>query len=320
MRITNNMLSSNLLQNLEAAQGRIDDLQNQLSTGHRINKPSDDPTGVQNAMRLKSNIASVTQWSNNADQALQFMNTTDSTMGDMTSMLQRIRDLAVQGSNGTLATTDRGAIADEVDQLSSQLQIMANTQVGSKYMFSGSATDKELIPTGSTGSTSSIDLSALSSSQANGQDMKFEVGNNLNIPVSVNGQTLFGLTTTTDPSTHITTTTTTATGMLNTLSTLSSNLRSNDSTGVSNLLGNIDANINNVINQRADLGARINRMTAIQSQLGSTSNNLQGNLSSIQDADMAKTITDFTNQQNVYKAALAVGAKIIQPSLVDFMN
>ena len=317
MRITNNMLSSNLLQNLEAAQGRIDDLQNQLSTGHRINKPSDDPAGVQNAMRLKSNIASVTQWSNNADQALQFMNATDSTMGDMTSMLQRIRDLAVQGSNGTLATTDRGAIADEVDQLSFQLQMMANTQVGSKYMFSGSATDKKLIPTNSTGS---IDLSALSGSQANGLDINFEVGNNLNIPVSVNGQTLFGLTTTTDPSTHITTTTTTATGMLNTLSTLSSDLRSNDSTGVSNLLGNLDVNINNVINQRADLGARINRMTAIQSQLGSTSNNLQGNLSSIQDADMAKTITDFTNQQNVYKAALAVGAKIIQPSLVDFMN
>jgi len=309
------MLSSNLLQNLEAAQGRMDDLQNQLSTGQRINKPSDDPVGVQNAMRLKSNITSVTQWSNNTDAALQFMNTTDSTMGDMTSMLQRIRDLAVQGSNGTLATTDRGAIADEVDQLSSELQMMANTQVGSKYMFSGTATDKVLIPTDSTGA-----IDASSASQANGIDIKFEVGNNLNIPVSVNGQALFGITTTTDPVTNVTTTTTTPTGMLKTLSTLSSALRSNDPTTVTNSLGTLDENINNVINERAGLGARINRMTAIQSQLDSASINLQGNLSSIQDADMAKTITDFTNQQNVYKAALAVGAKIIQPSLVDFMN
>lgn len=273
----------------------MDQLQNQLSSGQRINKPSDDPVGIQNAMHIKSNIASVTQWKNNADEALQFMNTTDSTMGDMTSILQRVRELAVQGANGTLATNDRGAIADEVDQLSSQLTMMANTQVGSKYMFSGTATDKELIPSSGT-------------SQANGQDIKFEVGNNLNIPVSVNGQTLFGKAGTNPP------------GIIDTLSELSTALKNNDSTGINNALGNVDTNIANVINQRADLGARINRITAIQNQLDSTSINLQQNLSSIQDADMAKTITDFTNQQNVYKAALSVGAKIIQPSLVDFMN
>ncbi|TGE32590.1 flagellar hook-associated protein FlgL [Desulfosporosinus sp. Sb-LF] len=299
MRITNNMLSQSLLRNLESAQGRMDQMQNQLSSGHRISRPSDDPAGIQNAMRLKSNISSVEQWKSNADAALQFMNTTDSTMGDMTSMLQRVRELAVQGANGTLATADRGAIADEVDQISTQLKMMANTQVGSKYMFSGTATDKELI------------LSDGSASQANGQDIKFEVGNNLSIPVSVNGQTLFGLTSTNTP---------TPTGMLSTLNTLSSDLRSNDSTGVSNLLGDIDTTINNVVDQRAGLGARINRMTAIQGQLDSTSTNMQDNLSSIQDVDMAKTITDFTSQQNVYKAALSVGAKIIEPSLVDFMR
>lgn len=293
MRITNSMLSGNLLRNLEAAQGRMDDLQNQLSSGYRINKPSDDPVGIQNAMRLKSNISSVTQWKNNADEALQFMNTTDSTMGEMTSMLQRIRELAVEGANGTLATSDQSAVADEVDQLAAQLKMMANTQVGSKYMFSGTATDKELIPTD--GSTS----------QANGEDIKFEVGNNLSIPVSVNGQALFGDNTT---------------GILATLSNLSTALRTNDTTTVSNLLGSIDSNMDNVIAMRSDLGARINRMTSIQSQLDSTSINLQQNLSGIQDADMAKTITDFTSQQNVYKSALSVGAKIIQPSLVDFMQ
>lgn len=287
------MLSNNLLRNLESAQGRMDQLQNQMSSGHRISRPSDDPAGIQNAMRLKSNISSVEQWKSNANAAVDYMNTTDSTLGDMTSMLQRVRELAVQGANGTLSAGDKTAVAYEVDQLSDQLHMMANTQVGSKYIFSGTATDKELI---------SLDGST---SQANGQEVKFEVGNNLNLPISVNGQTLFGDSTT---------------GIFATLSNLSTALKSNDSTAVSNSLGSIDTNIDNVLAQRSDLGARINRMTAIQSRLDTTSTNLQENLSGIQDVDIAKTITDFTNQQNVYKAALSVGAKIIEPSLVDFMR
>ncbi|OLN33529.1 flagellar hook-associated protein FlgL [Desulfosporosinus metallidurans] len=293
MRITNNILSQNLLRNLETAQGKMDQLQNQLSTGLRISKPSDDPVGIENAMRLKSNISSVEQWKSNADSALEYMNTSDSILGDMTSMLQRVKELAVQGANGTLTTADKSVVADEVDQIKDQLKMMANTQVGSRYIFSGTATDKELIPTD--GSTS----------VANGNPVNFQVGNNKPVDISVNGQTLFGDNTT---------------GIIATLTNLSTALRANNSTDINTALGTIDTNIDNVIAIRSELGARTNRITAIRDQLDSTSTNLQQNLSDIQDADMAKTITDFTNQQNTYKAALAVGAQIIQPSLVDFMK
>jgi len=296
MRITNNMLSNNLLRNLESAQGSVDQLQNQLSSGHRINRPSDDPVGIQNIMRLKSNIASVDQWNNNANEAVDTMNTTDSVLGDVTSILQRVRELTVQ-AGGTLTGDDQKNIGVEVDQISEQLKMMANTQIGSKYIFSGTATDQPLIisPDGAV-------------SNGNDQDVAFEVGNNLSLPISVNGNKLFG-NTTDIPS-----------GIFTTLSALSTALKKNDQTGINAALGNINTNINNVIALRSDLGARANRMTALQSQLDNTSANLQENLSGIQDADMATTITDFTNSQNVYKAALSVGAKIIQPSLVDFMR
>lgn len=300
MRITNNILSQNLLRNLETAQGKMDKLQNQLSSGHRISRPSDDPAGVQNAMRLKSNISSVEQWKNNAGAALDYMKTTDSTLGDMTSMLQRVKELTVQGANGTLSTDDRTAIADEVGQISDQLHMMANTQIGSKYIFSGAATDKELqIKDPDTGEWT------IQESLGNDQDVNFEVGNDLNISISVNGKDLFGDNTA---------------GLFVDLKNLKNALESNDADGINKSLDKVDSNINNVIALRSDLGARINRMTAIESQLDYTSTNLQENLSGIQDADIAKTITDFTNQQNVYKSALSVGAKIIQPSLVDFMN
>lgn len=297
------MMSQSLLRNLNSAQGRMDKLQNQMSSGLRISRPSDDPAGIQNAMRLKSNIASVEQWKNNADAAVDYMNTTDSTLGDMTSILQRVRELTVRGSNGSLATDDRAAIVDEVDQLSDQLRMMTNTQVGSKYIFSGTATDQVLQIQDPVTKVWTTQTPAGSD-----EDLKFEVGNNLALPISVNGQSLFGDATSTPQ------------GVFVTLSALSAALKNNDTTAIDSSLGSIDDNINNIVALRADLGARTNRMTAIQNQLDSTSYNLQENLFGIEDADMPKTITDFTSQQNVYKAALAVGAKIIEPSLVDFLR
>jgi flagellar hook-associated protein 3 FlgL len=97
-------------------------------------------------------------------------------------------------------------------------------------------------------------------------------------------------------------------------------LKTNDAAGSKDSIGNIDGNIDNVLEHRANIGARTNRMTALREQLDTTSYNLQKNLSDIQDADIAKTIIDFKNSENVYKAALSIGAKIIQPSLVDFMR
>ncbi|HWQ71635.1 MAG TPA: flagellar hook-associated protein FlgL [Desulfitobacteriaceae bacterium] len=302
MRITNNMLSQNLLRNLESALGKMDNLQNQMSSGLRITKPSDDPVGIQNALRMKSGISAVEQWKSNADEALQFMYTTDSVMESISSMLQRVKELTVEGANGSLSVEDKNILALEVDQISEQLRITANTQIGSKYIFSGTKTDQEL-------------LKADGTWQGNDQAIKFEVGNNLSLPISVNGQTLFKTPLTVDPVTGLP-----FPGIFDTLSTLSTALKTDDTAGIQDALRNIDGNIDNVLVHLADLGARTNRITTISEQLDSTSLNLQQNLSDLEDANIAKTITDFKNQENVYKAALSVGAKIIQPSLVDFIS
>lgn len=287
------MMSQGLLGNLEGAQVRLSDLQNQLSSGQRISKPSDDPVGIENAMRLKSTLASVGQWKNNASQALSIMNTTDSALSDLNSILQRIRELTVQAANDSNSTDERLATAQEVDQLTSQIEMLGNTQVGDKYIFGGTQTNTPPISGGTW--------------VGNTQDIAFQVGNNLTIPVTASGDKLFG---------------TSAPDLLGTLTALSNDLKDSTKTGtdIGNHLSDLDANINNVLAVQADLGARTNRMTTISDQLDSMNSNLTENLSTIQDADMAKTIVDFNSQQNVYKAALSVGAQIIQTSLVDFIK
>lgn len=307
MRITSNMMSRNLLQNLEAAQGKMTDLENMMSSGHRITEPSDDPSGVHNALGIKTSMAMIAQTKSNADAALSFMGTTDSTLGDVTSMLQRARELAVQGASDTNTPASRQAIAAEVDQIAAQIKTLSNTKIGNKYIFGGTATSTEPMP------------SAGGSFVGNSNPIQLDVGNNSKVNISVNGLgvfvnpsagTIYGLLSNPQGSGN---------GILDKLSAELKSAAPNSIT-ISGYLGDIDANLDNISASRATNGANVNRVTAISSQMATTTINLTANLSSIQDVDISKTIMDFQTQQNTYQAALSIGAKIIQPSLVDFMK
>jgi flagellar hook-associated protein 3 FlgL len=294
LRITNNMLSNNLLRNLEAAQGRMDQLQNRMSSGKRISKPSDNPSGIENAMRIKGNITAVEQWKLNASEGLAYMNNVDSTMQDISSMLQRARELAIQGANGSLTTEDKTKVSNEVEQILEQIKQLANTKMGSKYLFGGTANVKPYDSSNTWVGTDDV--------------IKFQVGSEANIPITVNGKALFGVSGG-------------SVGMFSILQDLYTALQDPaGSADIRTAISNLDNQIETVLDKRAELGARVNRMNAIYEQLESTSLNLTENLSTIMDADLAETVMEFKNQENVYRAALSVGAQIIQPSLVDFMK
>jgi flagellar hook-associated protein 3 FlgL len=392
MRITNNMLTQNLLRNLEKANNRMELLQNQLSSGQAITKPSDDPVKIGTALRLKSNVTSMQQWKSNASEALSYMNTTEGTLSDMTAMLQRIKELAVDGANGSNSLSDRQEIALEVDQLTQQFQVLANSQVGNKYIFGGTNIDKAPLSTdhlatlvasdftpvpsiggsytGETSQSYTIKVASVNSGSGevtgirvstdggttygdvisktggsfdigdgltftvaddagnavdqtaqvnatvfqwsgNTNSFQFEVGPQVKIDVSINGAQLFGITSNAGIQ---------SSSFFDTLQKLSSGLKTDDDDKIQSSLTEIDSQIDNLLNLRAELGARTNRLTTISDQLDNSLLNLQSHLSTIQDADMAKTILDFQSVQNVYRAALSVGAQIIQPSLVDFIK
>lgn len=302
MRIAGNIPNRTLLANLETAQTKTVDLQNQLSSNTRIAKPSDDPAGVETVIKLKTGLARVEQWKQNADKAVSFADAVDGVMGDITDEMQRVRELAVQGASETLTASDRQNIKAEIDQIAEAIRSNANMEVGDKPMFAGTKTNGVPLP---------IPGAAWG---GNSGALTYEVGSGINIPVSVNGQTLF------ETPAVKTAAGQSAAGLFDTLSSLSQALANNDTQGINSSLQNIDANLNNIGVLRADLGARVNRLTAAQSQLAATQQALQTGLSSVQDTDMAQTIVQYQAQANVYQAALSTGAKISQLSLVDFMR
>lgn len=287
MRITSNMMSRSLLLNLNAAEENMTNMQNMMSTGHRINKPSDDPAGTHNALGLKTNMAMITQLKSNADESLSFMGTTDSTLSDVQSMLNRAYELTLQGENGTNDDQSRADIAAEIDQINQQIQTLANTKVGNKYIFNG---------------TSTTDAPVVSStaSFATYSPIQLDVGNNNSkVTISVDGSSIFP-------------------ASMSLLSDISNALTSGSD--LSSYVNQIQTNIDNISSSRATLGASVNRVQAISSQMDTMNINLTSSLSTVQDTDVAKTILDFQTQQNTFQAALSIGTKIIQPSLVDFMK
>ncbi|WP_058300361.1 flagellar hook-associated protein FlgL [Gorillibacterium timonense] len=295
-RITQNMMNTQLLTNLGSNLNRMNNLQNQMSTSRKINKPSDDPVGLSYSMRYRSELSNYDQYAKNADNAVSWLDYTDTMLGQAGSVLQRIRELTVNAANGTNPEDALKAVQSEVDQLSSQLVDIGNSQFNGKYVFNGELTDK--IPYSTTNPEDSVTDSG---------EIKFQVGAGSQIPININGNAVFG---SPNPGENLF-------GVLKDLSTA---LSTGDQTSVSSLLGKLDSRLEQMLNVRSDLGAKTNRVELAQDRLNDISINLQSLQSKTEDADMAEVITNLKTQENVYESSLSVGSKLIQHSLIDFLR
>lgn len=302
MRITEQMTAGIILNDLNNSINQLQDTQTKLSSGHNINKPSDDPEGTVRVMALNTALSANAQYQKNINDATGWLNTTDQALANIGSALQRVRTLVIEGANATLSDTDRQALAQEVDQLINNVVDNANAAYGDRYIFGGNHTGSKPFVFNSSGGVDYI---------GDGGQLIYEISQGVTIQINVNANS-------------------SAAGNIN-VSAVCGHLISirNDLTGANggnpdNLSGtdlsNLDNDINNLLSARASVGARLNRLSLSQSQAQTASLNLTQAKSNIYDVDLAKAITDFNMQQNAYQAALDVAARIIQPSLVDFLK
>src|SRR3979409_106674 len=117
MRITTQMVVDLTLRNIETNQQRTSDLQNQIPSGSRIFKPSDDPIGVARALDLQDGISQTEQYLRNIDQGNAWLNATDSVLQSVSDSMNRARELAVQSANDSLSSADRVSIKAEINQI-----------------------------------------------------------------------------------------------------------------------------------------------------------------------------------------------------------
>lgn len=300
MRISNNMIVKSYLNNLNSEMARQNEIQEKLSDVKQLHRPSDDPIKVARALRFRTNLASNEQFNQNVKDALSWMNTTDGVMSDMSSMMIRAKELTIK-SISTNDTTAFQAIASELDGLINHMVNIANTQIGDRYIFSGQA-DK-LQPFTRTGDTFTYagDNNKISMIIKQGEVTPSQDS------VNVTGVELFG------PSQET----------LSHLTAIKNELLKNppDLQWLSNTgLAYIQQDHDNLLTQQTQLGSRMAMYEMADNMMGEDNINITQNLSDNEDLDIAKAIIDFKTSENVYRTALSVGARIMPPSLVDFLK
>jgi len=303
MRITNNMLSNNMLDYMSNNLNRMSKYQNQLATGKKIQVPSDDPIVALRALKLRTDVSEIEQYQRNASDAQSWTDITETTLSNMSDVLQRTRELVVKGASDSNTIGDRQNICDELKQLKAQMVQISNTTYAGRYVFSGYSTDKPLV---NEDGTFAVDV-------ANSEAINYEIGIGDSININVAGGDLLnsGGAAISGQSGQV---------FKDFDAIISAMGASGNAATISGLIKNVDDDMNNLSRVRSGVGAISNRIEMTMNRLDSDNLNYTKLMSENEDVDMAEAIMNLQSEESVYKASLSGGAKVIQTTLIDFLR
>jgi flagellar hook-associated protein 3 FlgL len=291
-RVTVGASSYRSLANLQASAGRLAALQDKLSSGQQINRPSDDPTGTVRALQLRGELKRSAQYAANASDALGFMTAADAAYQQASKIVQNARTLVVQGLNtGTADSGSSAALADQIDALRSSLISVANASYNGRPVFGGTT-------------ASSVAYDTSGNYVGDSGTVSRTVGPNDTVAVNQTGPAAFG---------------TPGSDLFSLLGNISTALRT-DPSSLSSTLGQLDTALDRLGGAQANEGATYQRVQASSTQLGTTDVALKSELSSVQDIDLADVAIKVTTANTTYQAALQTTANIRQLSLLQFLS
>lgn len=292
-RVTQNMLTDRSVGSLQTGLSRLAKLQEQMSTGRVLNRPSDSPTDTTSAMRIRSSMADVKQYGRNANDGNGWLSQIDSALTGMNHQVLRARDLALQGANqGSMGPTAREALAAEVDQIRGGLIDSANTSYLGRPVFGGvTAGPQAYDASGAFVGTSGA--------------VNRTVSEGTTIRVDVDGPTAFG------PS---------GDSVFDHLDALATALRAGDQAGISASITALGLDRDRITTTQTDVGSRQIRVEAAIQAAADSELKLSTSLSNVENADLPKVIVDLQMQQVAYQASLAATSRVMQPSLLDFLR
>lgn len=323
MRVTNSMLSKSFLRDLNRNQNNLKKINNQLSSRKEISRPSDNPYKAARSMQLSSDIKAAIQYNENIKDTTNWLDTTDTALQQLEKSFQRIRVLMVSGGNAAYGSDEKKAIKDEINEKVNEIAQILNTNFDGKYIFGGTKVNSKPVAVQADGTTGNNKLYYSSSdgtiiadpSTSNEMEMLasgliVEISQGVTMKYNVSSTEIleFG-----EGANKV--------NVMNLLTDITNSLDSEDSSEVTgNLLSQMDSTISNLLKIMSEVGAKQNRMEAAATQNEDQILNLKDVLSKTEDIDFAEKTIEATVAQTVYMASLQVSARIIQPTLLDFLR
>lgn len=300
MRITNNMISNNYLVALNRSLERQSEIEEKLSDGKDLHRPSDDPVRVMRSLRFNTNVSINEQFTQNVKDASSWMENTDNAMNDINSIMTRAKELTIKAiSTGTDSSFK--AIGEEIDGLINHLVNLGNSKIGDRYLFAGQMDKTEpFVRDGDTfkylGDDQKISMIIQPGATTPSRDS-----------VNLTGKEVFG--SSLELLRHLT-------EIKNELKTGNPNMSWLSNTG----LGYIENDSERVLQQHTEIGSRMSMYNLAGNMLEANNVVITTDLANNEDLDIPKAVIESKTSEAVYRAALAVGAKIMPPSLVDFLR
>lgn len=298
-RVTHLAVQRSTLGNLQTNLRSMADLQTKMSSGKNINAPSDDPAAASDMLRLRADQRTTSQFQRNATDAEAWLTTVDTALTTSLAALRRARDLTVQGGSGALGTQSREALAAELDGIKAQLLAQSNTTYLGRTVFAGTSNAGQAFDPTTYAFSGGVTVAGVTSTPP----VQRTVGDAVTVRVDADGAAVFGEGTT---------------SVFALLDTIAGELRAGGDPNAH--LAEIDAHMNSMLTQVASVGARHNQVLTAQSTLQDRQLALTTQLSSIEDIDLAAVILDLQSQEVAYKGALGATAKVLQPTLLDYLR
>ena len=305
MRITESFRNRVVIGNLNTSRQRLTELQEQLASAKRINRPSDDPLGTANSLRIRNILDSNEQYEANINDIVGHLTASESALEDLHNVLLELKDIATRGANDSIV--DKQDLAQQVNLILDNMLELANTKWNGKYIFGGTETlykpfvlNTNVRNLGQTGDIVNY--------YGNSNEIDRQINENTYVAANLPGDKVF--------------INTVAGGIdiFGKVWELKENLEAEDTDSVRSSIDSMNDSIDQVLNSFLEVGTRKQLALFNKERFQVQNIQLKSKLSNIEDTDYAEAFVLFKVEENALNSALSAGARVVSPSLGDFLG
>ena len=324
MRITNASMVRSHLYDTQNNLTNMSKINQQISTGKVINTVSDDPHKAIKIMNINNEIKYTEKYNSNIDETVGWMNTTDGALESTGNLLNEIKETILKVGNGTYSQNEMKSLNADINEKIKQLADTLNSTYGGKYLFAGTNVDDAPLkvvenPDGSV----KLEFSKDKNGQTipNTDDLKADISSGINIDYNISLGEILNIKDGNGNTVNLL-------DEINNLSTLMNDIANGDEqtaakakeTLLNDTKGKIDTLFDHVVNERTSLGVRVSTAEKIKELNDEDILNIQDVLSKTQDTDVVEKFIELKSAEMIYQASIQVGAKLIQPTILDYIR
>ncbi|MEX1022302.1 MAG: flagellar hook-associated protein FlgL [Dehalococcoidia bacterium] len=294
MRISNRSTADRLMMHIQQATMRLNETQERVASGRKINRPSDDPFATARALSARTQLDLVAQYTRTVDLASTELAATESSLAALGAVMTRAQELTVQADSSGLSSEGRQQIATELAEMLKEVATIANTTQGGRSIFGGHQAGAAFTPDIPAAPTAFI-------YNGDGGEVLREIGEGERIAVNIQGEALFD-------------------GVFSSLIAFRDGLLADDRTAINNAATQIGFEIDEVMTARGEVGARMRRLDMAWARLDESEFSLRTTISGLEEVDITEELVELQMRDTAFQAALTATARSLGVSLLDFLR